>query len=85
MRLTDNSAHTQREKILRALRKRPHSTLELRHLHDILGVAPRIWELKWIYGFNIVSTWTVGVNPGGGKHRVVVYALLPGKFPGGAR
>ncbi len=80
---TDHSANTDRQKILTALRERPRSTIELRHRFDCLGVAPRIWELRHIYGHNILSHWSYGENPGGGKHRIALYALFPGKYTGG--
>lgn len=82
MKHADHSVRTQRAKILQALRRRPMSTLELRHGCDVLGVAPRIWELRHIYGHNIRSHWSYGKNPGGAKHRIVIYTLFSGHYMG---
>ena len=70
----------QRQRLLKALRKKPLSTLEIRHKLDILGVAPRIYELRHKHGYNIQTQWIKHANPGGGPHLVAHYVLRPGKW-----
>jgi hypothetical protein len=76
-----NSINAQQMRLLERLRKGPISTVEARHSLDILGVAPRIFELRHIHGHNIMTHWTYQENPGSGTlHRVAEYILLPGKY-----
>ena len=84
MKHYDNSYQAQRRRLLERLRQKPCTTVEARHSLDILGVAPRIYELRHHYGYNIHTHWTRDDNPGGGRHRVAQYVLKPGKWQGGA-
>jgi hypothetical protein len=79
-----NTAEAQCKRILKRLKKTPCSTVTLRHEEDALCVAPRIYELRHKYGYNIQTHWTNDNNPGGGRHRVAKYVLMPGKWQGGA-
>jgi len=54
--------------------------MEARHELDIVAPAPRIFELRHNYGYNIQTFWSVELNPGGGEHRVARYVLTPGKW-----
>ena len=58
--------------------------MEARHELDILGVAPRVHELRYQHGFNIQTHWTSDRNPGGGRHRAANYVLMAGKWQGSA-
>jgi len=83
-RRTDfNTTSNQRNRILKRLEQSSCSTVDLRHQEDILGVAPRIYELRHHHGCNIQTIWVQAYNPGGGKHKVALYTLLPGKWQGG--
>ncbi len=81
----DNSNKGQRIRLLNRLRKSPVTTVEARHELDVLSAPPRIYELRWNFGYNIKLFWTKGENPGGGSHRIGKYVLLPGKWRGGAK
>lgn len=78
--LRNNSAFAQRTRLLERLQRGPCTTVEARHQLDILGVAPRIYELRHQYGFNIRTHWAKGDNPGGGSHRIAQYVLHSGKY-----
>ncbi len=82
MSCLDNSVQSQRERLLAWLQKRPITTIEARHNLDILGVAPRIYELRHEFGHNIKTHWIDGDNPGGGRHRIAMYVLFPGRYKG---
>ena len=73
----------QRLLLLERLRKGACTTFEARHQLDIIGVAPRIFELRHHEGFNIQTHWSYDVNPGGGRHRIASYVLIPGRWKGG--
>ncbi|MDR3477642.1 MAG: helix-turn-helix domain-containing protein [Gammaproteobacteria bacterium] len=83
MKKLNNTIKTQRLRLLRRLQEGPCTTTEARHKLDILGVAPRVHELRYQYGFNIKTLWTDDHNPGGGRHRVAKYVLMQGKWTGG--
>lgn len=71
----DNSAHTQRLRLLAAFQAR-HSltTIEARRDLDILMPAARVFELR-ARGFDIATIWTDDVTECGRKHRVARYVL----------
>jgi hypothetical protein len=77
------SAENQRHRLYKALQEEALTTLEIRHRLDILGVAPRVYELRHNHGYNIHTHWTHDDNPGGGRHSVAQYVLMPGKWEGG--
>jgi len=79
----DSSSAAQRARLLERLQKGSCSTVQARHELDILGVAPRIYELRHHYGFNIKMHWTKGDNPGGGSHWIAQYVLHSGKYQEG--
>lgn len=83
MKKFDLSAKAQRRRLLKRLQENPCTTVEARHQLDILGVAPRVHELRHCDGYNIATHWDYDHNPGGGRHRVAKYVLLPGKWQGG--
>ncbi len=75
----DNSTASQRSRILRHLQGiGPITTLQARHLLDIMHPAQRCLELKKA-GHRIVCIWTNDVTPEGYSHRVGKYILLPRK------
>ncbi len=83
MKNFDLSANSQRARLLERLRQGPVSTLEARHKLAILGVGPRIFELRHELGFNIQTQFSIRENPGSATlHRVAEYVLLPGKYKG---
>lgn len=79
----DLSAASQRVRLLEWLRKKPITTLQARHQLDILGVAPRVYELRHMFGHNIQKHWIEDHNPGGSKHTVAQYVLFPGAWKKG--
>ncbi|MEI7670315.1 MAG: helix-turn-helix domain-containing protein [Pseudomonadota bacterium] len=72
---SNNSTEAQRKKLLIALMQRPMTTIEIRRDLDILGVAPRILELRR-NGYNILTFWKQEPTESGKLHRVALYALL---------
>lgn len=68
-------AHVQRQRLLRALRESPLSTLEARRTLDILHPAARIQELR-DRGHKIITNWQVEVTECGQEHRVANYVLV---------
>ncbi len=84
MKKLNNTLEIQRSRLLKRLQEKPCTTVEARHELDILGVGPRIYELRHQFGFNIKKEWANDFNPGGGSHRVAKYVLMPGKWQGGA-
>lgn len=74
---------SQRQRLIEWLREKPISTIEARHLLNILAPAPRIFELRHIQNLNIKTVWTEAYTPERHKHMVAKYVLLPGKFKGG--
>lgn len=71
----DNSAHTQRLRLLAAFETR-HSltTIEARRDLDILMPAARVFELR-ARGFDIATIWTDDLTECGRKHRVARYVM----------
>lgn len=78
----DNSAATQRQCVINALREEPYglTTIELREQYDVMMPAARVHELRWIFGFNISRIWDHDTNAQGNRHSVARYVLLPGKW-----
>jgi hypothetical protein len=72
----DNSAHTQRLRLLAAFEAR-HSltTIEARRDLDILMPAARVFELR-ARGFDIATIWTDDMTECGRRHRVARYVLM---------
>lgn len=74
----DNSAESQRARILKYLREiGTLTTLQCRHLLDVMHPSQRCLELRRS-GHRIVCTWTRDTTPEGFQHRVGKYQLLPG-------
>jgi hypothetical protein len=77
--LKDNSAKSQRQRILRHLQAVGNlNTLEARHKLDCLHPAMRVLELKKI-GHDIQTVWINALTPEGCNHRVGQYILNPTK------
>jgi len=70
------SAADQRQRILERLRIAPATTIELREELDVLAPAPRIFELRHNYGYEIDSIRVVDETMPGHKHSVAQYALI---------
>ncbi len=79
-----NSIKEQCGRLLAELRLHPVSTLMARELLDILAPAARVFELRYVYGFNIQTYWKTEQTSCGKKHRVAEYVLLSGKWEGKA-
>lgn len=71
----DNSAQAQRQRLLHELRIRPMNTLQIRRELDILGVAPRIFELKKA-GHKIITQRQHVPTDCGKMHSVALYVLV---------
>jgi hypothetical protein len=78
----DNSITAQRVLLLQELRKGPVTTYQARQELDIYYPPARVHELRWGEGHNIATKWEIVATAEGNKHRVGVYALLPGKWEG---
>ena len=74
--LNDNSASTQRARVIQALRTGPKTTIELRRDWGIMQPAPRVFELK-ARSYIIVTTPVSAYTDDGVLHRAVArYVLL---------
>lgn len=80
LKINNNSLNLQRQRILEWLGKKSLTTLEARHQLDILAPAARMFELRHIFGFNILTCWQVVETQQGRHHRVAQYVLLSGRY-----
>lgn len=79
----DTSLSAQRKRLLGALKLAQGlgvSTLEARSVLNILAPAARVHELRWMYGYNILSKWINQTDERGRKHRIVRYVLVSGTW-----
>jgi len=70
------SATDQRQRILERLRLAPATTIELRQELDVMAPAPRIFELRHNYGYEIDSRMVVDETMPEHKHSVAQYTLI---------
>ncbi|UTV54788.1 helix-turn-helix domain-containing protein [Burkholderia arboris] len=71
-----NDAAAQRARVLAFLRQHGSlSTLDARHLIDVMHPAARVMELRR-YGYDISTVWTREVTPEGCAHRIARYHLM---------
>ncbi|WP_081723352.1 helix-turn-helix domain-containing protein [Paraburkholderia mimosarum] len=71
-----NDAAAQRSRVLDFLRRYGSlSTLDARHLIDVMHPAARVMELRRV-GHEIATVWSDEMTPEGGKHRVARYHLM---------
>lgn len=71
-----NNAAAQRGRVLEYLRDHGSlSTLDARHLIDVMHPAARIMELRRA-GHSITTVWTHATTPEGGTHRIARYRLM---------
>lgn len=73
-RSNHNSLAAQRQRILRALRAGPVSTIQARRNLDILCPAARVLELRRA-GYRIKTVWVWERTDCGKSHRVGLYVL----------
>lgn len=73
--MSGNSAASQRQRLLEALRQRSLSTLDARRELDVMHPAARVMELRQ-EGANIITHWSREPTECGGLHRVARYVLL---------
>lgn len=78
-RVHSNSSQAQRQRLLTWLRTHGRiDTITARRELDILGVAPRIFELRHRFGHAIDTVWTKQPTELEGKlHRVALYVFNP--------
>ncbi|MEE2731090.1 MAG: helix-turn-helix domain-containing protein [Pseudomonadota bacterium] len=79
----NTNLEAQRQRLLTALRKAGAAginTIQARRDLNILAPAPRVHELRHLYGYNIQTIWTTETTPEGYPHRVARYILMPGKY-----
>ena len=70
----DNSAHSQRTRLVAALELRSVTTIEARRDLDILMPAARVFELR-ARGYDIETLWVDDLTECGRRHRVARYWL----------
>lgn len=71
-----NDAAAQRSRVLDFLRRYGSlSTLDARHLIDVMHPAARVMELRR-FGHEIATVWSHETTPEGGEHRVARYHLM---------
>ncbi|MCP2086082.1 UNVERIFIED_ORG: hypothetical protein J2Y81_002099 [Paraburkholderia sediminicola] len=71
-----NDTAIQRSRVLEFLRQHGSlSTLDARHLIDVMHPAARVMELRRA-GYAIATIWTHATTPEGGTHRVARYHLM---------
>ncbi|MDF1528704.1 MAG: helix-turn-helix domain-containing protein [Sedimenticola sp.] len=80
----NTSSDAQRQRLLKALKQGPVTTLQARAGLDILCPATRIFELRHGSRLNITMRWIIQYTDQGQKHRVGEYSLEPGTYQGGA-
>lgn len=86
LKLKDASAAAQRALLLEVLKKQGGATImELQQEWGIIDPRPRVCELRWQYGLNIITHRDTIEDRFGNKRRVGRYVLLPGKWRGGRR
>jgi Helix-turn-helix domain len=73
--LSGQDTHTQRERLLAALRRFKVNTNEARRFLDIYSPCPRVFELRHELGFKIHTHWETVTTEAGEKHRVGSYVL----------
>ncbi|MEZ5470663.1 MAG: helix-turn-helix domain-containing protein [Marinicella sp.] len=79
-----NSASAQRQRILDHLRENQRMTTIFARDHlDIPSPAPRVFELRHEFNFNIQTHWCIDETYKGKKHRFAEYVLFPGTFKDG--
>lgn len=83
IRILESDSGSQRNRIMKRLRKGAASTLQLRREDDVLMPAARIYELRHFYNYNIQSIWTNEATESGIVHRVCKYILKRGFYMGG--
>ena len=74
--INGNSTAAQQQRLLSALRKQPLTTIEIRRNLDIIAPAPRVFELRHKYGYDILTHWKYEPTDCGKLHRVALYALI---------
>lgn len=72
-----NTAAVQRQRLLKALRRSPVSTITARSELDILSPAARVLELRRL-GHRIRTVWAWQRTDCGKSHRVALYKLNKG-------
>ncbi len=77
LNLNNTSTNNQHQIILSALRKRPQSTIALRHVYGIMMPAARIKELRDM-NFLIDTVRVVEYTPDNIKHNAVAKYVLRG-------
>lgn len=73
----DNSAESQRQRLLSHLYQDPLTTLQAREQLDIMAPAARVMELRK-RGYDIETVWVWDLSPCGKPHRVARYILQQG-------
>ena len=79
----NNSVSEQHKAILHGLgdaKGNGLSTIELREEFDRLAPAPRIWELRHEFGYNIQLVWDRDRTAQGHLHNCGRYILFPGTW-----
>ncbi|MEI6730188.1 MAG: helix-turn-helix domain-containing protein, partial [Pseudomonadota bacterium] len=74
--ISGNSTKAQQQRLLLALKKQPLTTIAIRRNLDIIAPAPRVFELRHKYGYDIITHWKYEPTDCGKLHRVALYALL---------
>ncbi|MFB2762749.1 helix-turn-helix domain-containing protein [Marinobacter shengliensis] len=76
--LTDLSTAAQRARVLHYLQNhRALTTLEARHLLNVMHPAARVMELR-DHGYKIITNWRQDSDSAGRLHRVAEYVLMAG-------
>ena len=76
--LTDLSTAAQRARVLHHLQNhRALTTLQARHLLNVMHPAARVMELRES-GYKIITRWRWDADSEGRLHRVAEYVLMPG-------
>lgn len=76
-----NGAADQRQRILSYLQENERmTTLFARDQLEIPSPAPRVFELRHDYNFNIKTLYRTDETHKGRKHRVAEYVLMSGQF-----
>lgn len=80
-----NSTVAQRQRLIEALRAEGSlgmTTIQIRELLDIMAPAARIYELRWLFGYNIQQIRDCDRNAQGKHHVCSRYVLTSGHWHG---
>ncbi|KZZ12045.1 hypothetical protein A3752_20250 [Oleiphilus sp. HI0081] len=83
--ISSTNTIAQRARLLKALMECSYgvTTIQAREYLNVMAPAPRIYELRHLYGYRIETVYSYSEDAQGHKHRNARYVLLPPISKGG--